>query len=478
VEHTSFPIHAELLVSSSSLSSIKVLSPASARLMDTSSTARELALHGDVEEEGKGEAAFCTMARTSSSNSKRASAVAAEVPIAVAASDLVGVKGYLCKYECFAIAKQMHIKIKTNEFKSTHTGDLHAHVREYTRGEGKQAFFYPHPVGKQDTTLRFTLRVVQAAEPLAQATGFLALFKSLKPTHAGKQLVEEILGAKLLSVLLPILASTKSLGLSVNDPRTYATSILNLYYLGCAHELYLMQDPDEDARAHEQARLDVLQLEAQSEEEKKTKEVAMDERLHDIIVHIGKYLDAAQWLYVCSSLPPPHTNDGPWSAWYLSKLVRKDGWTLLFINHDTKDLPNESKVPAFALLARKRTNKHGKEKKELLLTVRGTFSVEDWTIDLKEACVAIEYFQGPLRDLRDKANLNVKPMHGFAHKGMNDAADGMYTRTHTHTRKYTHTYIHTNTLTTHTHTTHTHTRHTHTQHTHTRTHKACWTPSI
>ena len=45
---------------------------------------------------------------------------------------------------------------------------------------------------------------------------------------------------------------------------------------------------------------------------------------HRLLCHAYEYVSAAQWLYL-AKLPAPHDNN-EWSSWYLSRLVKQQGW--------------------------------------------------------------------------------------------------------------------------------------------------------
>ena len=89
----------------------------------------------------------------------------------------------------------------------------------------------------------------------------------------------------------------------------------------------------------------------------------------------------ANWLYV-ARLDPPHKGN-LWSAWYLSRIVRREGWSVLCCKNDNNEQPMAGmEVPGFALLARDGRAGGPQHPKEVLLLVRGSATCTDWKINL------------------------------------------------------------------------------------------------
>ena len=70
----------------------------------------------------------------------------------------------------------------------------------------------------------------------------------------------------------------------------------------------------------------------------------------EIIDTFGEHIGIARWLYSSALTAPHHHNE--WRSWYLSRIIQREGWTLLDAMNDAMKLPDGTKCPAFALAAR------------------------------------------------------------------------------------------------------------------------------
>ena len=124
-------------------------------------------------------------------------------------------------------------------------------------------------------------------------------------------------------------------------------------------------------------------------------------------------MGAAQLLYI-AYLPEPH-NTNEWSAWYLTKLTSRHKISVIMCQNDTSSLPDGTKSPAFAMLA-----KNDENEKEVQLIIRGTHQVMDWSINLNEDPVQFSYAFGEARP-----GSTIEMVQGCIHKGMYEGAIGI-----------------------------------------------------
>lgn len=110
----------------------------------------------------------------------------------------------------------------------------------------------------------------------------------------------------------------------------------------------------------------------------------------------------SHWNYqLQSSLCEPR-NTNEWRRWYLGQLVQREGYVILTCIGDNLTLPNMVSLPCFSLAA-------NSEKKDVVLSIRGSSSQDDWMINLKFTVVEYTY----------------RGTKGYAHKGFLDGANGI-----------------------------------------------------
>lgn len=254
-------------------------------------------------------------------------------------------------------------------------------------------FFEKPSSSPKDSTFRKALRLSVVTEYVADLTGFTLTYKAVKFAIYGRELFNVIMTGGLYAALSPLMESLKTFDISGPN------GLMRVYYLGCQHTL--------TNKMHNVPR--VLQYES------KEPGVIMQNCPDEVLSYIRRYVTPAHWLYV-SSLPPPH-DDNDWSCWYLSRIIKPQGWTLLVCINDTRRIPDGSKCPAFALVVRGGVD--GK-KKEAMLVVRGSKSAMDWAINFEESLSPFEYtYKNPLNpsDL-----ITVK---GSVHQGIRTGALGI-----------------------------------------------------
>lgn len=275
----------------------------------------------------------------------------------------------------------------------------------YLRNDSMHHEFFALPsAAAEDTSYRRTLRVAQVAEKIVDFTSFSMALKAAKFAFYGSELLQIVLEGDMYSVLSPLLGSLKAYG--IDGP----TALLRLYYLGCKHTLEVKQCITPRRLLYDDLEHGVLAQQCPVE----------------ILNYINRYISGAEWLY-SSQLPPPHDSNNDWSAWYLSRMITKQKWTVIMCINESTKLPNGMKCPAFALLARKRELKSDsqhaegtpKYHKEAMLVVRGSKSTLDWSINFDEGMVAFDYNYFPA---------DSEIMHtctGFVHKGIHYGAKGI-----------------------------------------------------
>lgn len=323
----------------------------------------------------------------------------------------------ICKSQCNVIIINYYMSKHKDEMKAKYDEFL---MTYFQNNEEFQPNFYTIPVNSpEDTTYRKALRFARVAEVASVVSGYSMTFNAIKYLYYGSEIVNKLIAGDLLSVLGPLIEALRVF--DVKGP----TGVLNLYYLSCSHVLNSKSNPFHQELRHRNG-LGVL----------------LDHCPLKLLDFAGNYLCAAQWLYCSSSLPSPH-DDNEWGAWYLSRLVSRQKWTVIACVHDTLKLPDSSKSPAFALFIRKSPKINVKKPfytieseklpedfikfihededdedlydKEAILSIRGSKSSMDWSINLNEDADPFIYYA-----VSDKNNLI--EVSGFVHRGMYTSA--------------------------------------------------------
>ena len=288
-----------------------------------------------------------------------------------------------CKPECD--------KIWLKEFQDNIHGKYDSIIDTYFYNDGRYQVFFHIPSIQEDNAKRKALRAVQVAEYGFAMAGYDAIFKVAKYAYYGREIYNTLIKAELLSVMKPIIDNLKIYGVKTDD---YMTP-LYLYYLSCKHQAIFNKDPGYESRGHSANDPGIIHEKCPT----------------DLLDYAGKYLGAAQLLYIAHLHEPHHTNE--WSSWYLTKLTSRQQYTVIMCQNETSLLRNGTKCPAFALLA-----KTSGAEKEVQLIIRGTHQVMDWSINLNEDPVLIPYANGKSREA-------IQIIEGWIHRGMYEGAIGI-----------------------------------------------------
>ncbi len=234
---------------------------------------------------------------------------------------------YLCLHRCTprVINACMHA------FRKEITSRFEEYVNSFLSDEQKQHFFFNIPeASPEDTAYRKALRMIHIAGVVAGMTGYAMTYNAVKYAYYSSELVNILTEGGILGILTPLLESLKECGIGITGP----TAMMRLYYLGCYHTLQSKIDNSRRSALYESHLPGVIYSECPLA----------------VLEYVNGYLSAAQWMYL-SSLPPPH-QDNDWGSWYLSQIIRRQGWSLLMCINDSTKIPDGSKCPAFALVTR------------------------------------------------------------------------------------------------------------------------------
>lgn len=238
------------------------------------------------------------------------------------------------------------------------------------------------------------MRITKLACHVASYVGYGNYAKAIKYAMMGRAAIGLLLNKDVSMMIMTLMPLLEEFNLKTpND-------MMCVYYLGCKTELQRKHQPDIDSIS----RLGVLAPECPD----------------DVLSTLGRYVAYAQWLYA-AQLPRPHDSI-EWGAWYLSRIIEREGWQLLASSVDSAVLPDGSLCPAFALVVRNRAETGGCEasdapnKKEALLVIRGSHNLTDWRINVTREVTAFSYRQGA----RGEAVVT-----GGVHTGMLIAARGI-----------------------------------------------------
>ena len=293
---------------------------------------------------------------------------------------------WLCHKACRPTAVSYYMM----EFREECEKKFKDYVVRYMHGGERQQQFYPLPPPSEDTLKRKALRLAQLAEVVGSVTGYNLYVKTLKYAYYGTEFYKLLMEENLLNALKPIVDNLQMFGvIKGSDHRSW----IRVYYLAWKHQLEYKTDPGAPRRGRLAGDAGVLQESCSIE-------------LLDLV---AAHLPSAQFLYA-APLHAPHSNDDM-SAWYLGQLVRRQGWSVLIAETNTRKLPDGRKVPAFCLLARCDA---ASGKKEAALCVRGTQNASDWSINLNEDPAPFAYCAG---SGVDEEYLSVT---GYVHRGMHE----------------------------------------------------------
>ena len=302
--------------------------------------------------------------------------------------DQPSVAPWLCHKACRPTAVSYYMM----EFREECEKRFKDYVVRYMHGGERQQQFYLLPPPREDTFKRRALRIAQLAEVVGSVTGYNLYVKTLKYAYYGTEFYKLLMEEDLLNALKPIVDNLQTFGvIKSSDHRSW----IRVYYLAWKHQLEYKTDPCARSRGREAG---VLQ-----------------ERCSvDLLDLVAAHLPSAQFLYA-AHLHAPHSGDDM-NSWYLSQLVRRQGWTVLIAETHTRRLPDGRKTPAFCLLAR---CDPASGRKEAALCVRGTQSASDWSINLNEDPAPFAYCAGAGVDAE---YLSVV---GHVHRGMHEGALGI-----------------------------------------------------
>jgi hypothetical protein len=242
------------------------------------------------------------------------------------------------------------------------------------------------------TESAIAMRLAKLACTVAKYTGYGAYAKALKYAMMSRATLALLLNKDVTNMLFSLMPLLEEFDLKTpND-------MLCVYYLGCKTELQ---------RKHQADMGDPGAIAGQG--------VIAAQCPDDILELLGRNVAYAQWLYA-AALPPPHDSK-EWGAWYLSRILEREGWQLVASHVDSAELPDGSLCPAFALVVRDgpRGEGHGTVsgegaagtgaaasdglggggKKEAILVIRGSRNLTDWRINVTRKVTTFAYRSGP-----------------------------------------------------------------------------------
>jgi len=249
----------------------------------------------------------------------------------------------------------------------------------------KQFYYFPSSDVNKDNTERKAFRFLSALGDVAEIVGMKYIKRALEASYLlwhGSSFLQYLISEELLRFMSPLMQHFKYLG--IYKPHDFLT----LYYLACKHELDVKSDPLFEMKAHSKGQLGVID----------------DACPLELLDWIGEFLGPASYLYTSRMSKPHQANE--WSEWYLSKLVRRDGWTVISCYNSPIKLADGTYRPGFAVLCRdERSVIHRPAsinpnplqctRKEVLICIKGSTDILDWGINLNETPEEINYYSGP-----------------------------------------------------------------------------------
>eukprot|EP00603_Paraphysomonas_imperforata_P006995 CAMPEP_0114424922 /NCGR_PEP_ID=MMETSP0103-20121206/6954_1 /TAXON_ID=37642 ORGANISM="Paraphysomonas imperforata, Strain PA2" /NCGR_SAMPLE_ID=MMETSP0103 /ASSEMBLY_ACC=CAM_ASM_000201 /LENGTH=672 /DNA_ID=CAMNT_0001593711 /DNA_START=38 /DNA_END=2053 /DNA_ORIENTATION=+ len=286
-----------------------------------------------------------------------------------------------CKNKCRDRLFAFWMKQFADENREKYLEALHFFLRN-----GAETFpTLSKPKGLEDSKLRKAMRMMVLAEYAAEAVGYDIYLKALKLFAAGGGMMGILLQNNYVAMMYPLMGLLKDFGI------TGPNGLLRVFYYASSIELYRKLNFDSVLEGHRAGDIGVI----------------AEKCPMDILDYVGRYAAPAQWLY-SAKLPEPHDEDD-WTSWYLSRIVSKDGWSLVAVS-PSASVHFGAKCPAFALVVRQHpvTNKP-----EAILAIRGTQSAVDWSINVDDKMVPYTYHSGQYGE---------KAVQGSVHKAMMEGA--------------------------------------------------------
>ena len=233
----------------------------------------------------------------------------------------------------------------------------------------------PKPTNFSESAM--AMRITKLACTVAKYTGYGNYAKALKYAMMGRYTLALLLNKDVTDMLFSLMPLLEEF--NIKTPK----EMLCVYYLGCKTELQLQQRHTCDMT---------------TEEEYGVISAPCPDSIIDIL---GKNVAYAQWLYA-ATLPSPHDSK-EWGAWYLDRILEREGWQLAAAHLDSTELPDGALCPAFALVVRDGTKnsadnseilKSESRKKEAILVIRGSRNLTDWRINVTRKVTAFAYRGG------------------------------------------------------------------------------------
>ena len=260
------------------------------------------------------------------------------------------------------------------------------------------------PFATKDGHYRKGKRILTLAEYAANVIGYKQYVKIITYVAQGHGIFSYLLENDYVSLLYPLLELLEGFGIKGPD------GLLRVWYFACRCELQRkLNNTDYES---------IGLVGSDSDEGSGVLSSSCPQELLD---YVGSYMGPAQWLYSAMGLPHPHSSDD-WTHWYLSRLVGVQGWSLL-ASSVTATNHYDVMCPAFALVARHRkstvdSDSESEDHKEALLVIRGSSSVVDWNINLKDNVVNFSYWRGS----GFKGEGPLQQIDGKVHEAMLDGA--------------------------------------------------------
>lgn len=313
----------------------------------------------------------------------------------------------ICIGECSILYKASQVE----KFRKDIDEKFGVLLAEFLNNPYEQKLFFPRPDPSQDSTFRRALRFAVIAEVAADFAGYSMIFQAVKYTFYSSELVRHLIGVDIMPLLNPLLNSLKEYNI------TGPTALLSLYYLSCQHTL--------------EFKMKTLPTVLPKEDTSGAVKGLLTASCPDSVLHyLRRFVAPAQWLYISLLPSPHHTVD--WSSWYMSHIIKRQGWTVVMAINEATQLPNGFKCPAFALVTRCRRagRQYGKKDssivpvqlKEAMLIIRGTKTTMDWTINLDDSSINFSYYSF---NQSNEASGGYTVVDGHVHKGMYEAAIGI-----------------------------------------------------
>ncbi|KAJ1456090.1 hypothetical protein M885DRAFT_518562 [Pelagophyceae sp. CCMP2097] len=292
------------------------------------------------------------------------------VPSSLRQDDEDAAATIVCKTDCADRVNEAHLAVLRSALTQSHL----ANVEAFLQGDSDEFYARPDAAKTKTDALSTAQRLTPLALDALKLCGYGEFVYAYKLAEGG---IAAVLLTPMFKVfverVVPILRKhQKATGLVCYTSQRGAVEAelgLRLYYLGCTEAIVHLRGESPAAGAFGYS----------SSDDSAKSDTPVDQ---DLLLELGHWVGASQWLYAAHELRAPHDTPG-WAAWYVARLcARAGGWSVVACvgasrSEDFKcAIPTRrpTHFPSWCLVARR-------SDKSAVLSLRGSTTPDDWKIN-------------------------------------------------------------------------------------------------